>query len=343
MRASPLTSIARPVIVFTALVATLSPVAVAQTQQAHDMMQMAPALPRDTIVAFAKLNVTLSQLKDSAQAQLAQPRNGKAETQQQIRDDQAAKIAETLHRSGVTENEFRRKTYIVSTDAATRRIFDSVVAQVSGVPTPGQLPPAAPKAAAIKVPAGPVGTHIGHVVNGFGDTPGGQGLLPVAFAEARIAITHASLAARAPTNLDAMKLHAGHVINAVDPTIIATGPGLGYGVKKAALGVATHIELAAKAQGASANVIAHAAHVSMSARNTVTRCDQIVALAQKIQAATTAEEAASLLNQLVPLTQQLVSGFDANGDGKVTWEAGEGGLQQAQEHVNLMLAGEHLP
>jgi hypothetical protein len=185
--------------------------------------------------------------------------------------------------------------------------------------------------------------HIGHVVNSFGDTPNAQGLLPVAFAEARVAIQHATLGARTPTNLDAMKLHAGHVINAIDPTIIATGPGLGYGLKKAALGVATHIDLAAKAPGASPNVILHANHVATSARNTVQRCDQVIALAQKIQAATTAEEAAALYNQLIPLTQQLVAGFDANSDGRITWEAGEGGLQQAQEHVNLLLAGEHLP
>ena len=39
-----------------------------------------------------------------------------------------------------------------------------------------------------------------------------------AMAEARVAVQHAGLAARNPANLDAMKLHAGHVINAVDPT-----------------------------------------------------------------------------------------------------------------------------
>ena len=34
-----------------------------------------------------------------------------------------------------------------------------------------------------------------------------------------------------------IQTHAGHVINAIDPTIVAQGPGLGYGVKKAAQGV----------------------------------------------------------------------------------------------------------
>ena len=44
--------------------------------------------------------------------------------------------------------------------------------------------------------------------------------------------------------------------------------------------------------------------------------------------------------RIVSLTEQLVSGADLNSDGRVTWELGEGGLQQVQEHVNLMLATE---
>jgi hypothetical protein len=297
-------------------------------------------MSRDDILAFAKASVAVGKERDSTQLRLAMPRNQKVEAQDALRDTLRMKIGEILHHAGLTDEEFRHKTYVVSTDGASRRIFDSVVAQLSGVPTPGQVPAAAAGPAPVKVPAGAVGMHIGHVVNGFSDTPGGQGLLPVALAEARVAIQHAGLAARSPTNLDAMKLHAGHVINAIDPTIVTTGPGLGYGLKKAANGVATHIELAAKAPGASPNVIMHANHVATAARSTVSRADQVLALAQKIQAATSAEEAAALVNQLVPLTQQLVAGFDANGDGRITWEQGEGGLQQAQEHVTLLLAGE---
>src|SRR5439155_16114125 len=134
--------------------------------------------------------------------------------------------------------------------------------------------------------------------------------------------------ARDPSNLNAMKTHAGHVINAVDPTIVAAGPGLGYGVKKAAMGVAAHIDLAAKAQGASQNVITHANHIATSAKNTVQRADQVVALAKQIQAATSAADAAALVSQLVSLTAQLTAGVDSNGDGRITWQEGEGGLQQ---------------
>ena len=300
----------------------------------------AAGMTRDELVAFAKLEVAISVARDSAQFQLALARNKTPAMQQQLRDKLSAQIAEIIQRAGTTQAEYDRKTFLVSTDAGARKIFDGLVAQITGVPTPGQVVPTVAATAAIKVPDGPVGLHVGHVVNSFGDTPNHQGLLPVALAEAKTAAQHATLAARTPTNLEAMKLHAGHVINAIDPTIVTAGPGLGYGAKKAAIGIGNHMELAAKAPGASPNVIMHASHVAMSARNTVSRCDQIIALAKQVQAATSASDAAALVSQLVSLTAQLTAGADANGDGKIDWQENEGGLQQAQEHVALLLAGE---
>jgi hypothetical protein len=69
----------------------------------------------------------------------------------------------------------------------------------------------------------------------------------------------------------------------------------------------------------------------------------VIALARRIQASTSAADAAPLAAQLATLTEQLVSGVDLNKDGKVGWDQGEGGLQQAQDHANLMLAAEKLP
>ena len=297
----------------------------------------ASRMARDEVVSFAKLSLSVAQVRDSIQKQLAQPRNKTLQAQQQLRDQMAASIAEVLHHAGVSDEEYRHKTYVVSTDSASRAIFDSTIANLTGAPLPGQLAVGAP---AIAVPAGPIGVHIGHLMNGFTDTPKGLGLLPTAMEEARTASVHAGLAGRDPENLAAMKLHAGHVINAVDPSVMATGPGLGYGVKRAALGVATHADLAGKVPGASQNVITHANHVATSARNTVQRADAVVALAQRIQAATVASDAAALVSQLVSLTNELVLGKDVDADGRVSWKEGEGGLQQCDEHVRLLLAGE---
>ncbi len=185
-----------------------------------------------------------------------------------------------------------------------------------------------------------VQTHMGHVTTSFQAAPMEQGLLPTAVAEAKIAAQHAALAMKSEGNLDAMKLHAGHVIHAVDPSVEMKGPGLNYGVKRAAMGVAQHIGLAAKADGASKNVMTHSAHVSASANNVVTRADEIVAVAQQIRAATTTAEANAHLADLNSLAQELYAGVDANQDGRVGWQTGEGGLEQAEAHMQLMIKGE---
>ena len=80
----------------------------------------------------------------------------------------------------------------------------------------------------------------------------------------------------------------------------------------------------------------HANHVATSARNTVQRADAIVSLAKRIQAATAASDASTLVSQLVSLTNELMLGKDADADGKVTWKEGEGGLQQCDEHARLI-------
>jgi hypothetical protein len=64
---------------------------------------------------------------------------------------------------------------------------------------------------------------------------------------------------------------------------------------------------------------------------------------KQIQEATEAKAAASLIAQLASLCSQLASGADSNADGRVDWGNGEGGLQQAEEHVKLMMAGERRP
>ena len=184
--------------------------------------------------------------------------------------------------------------------------------------------------------------HIGHVADKWNDTPEMVGLLPAAIAEARVAAQHAGLAASDTSNLDSMKRHTAHVLHAVDPTQIENGPGAGYGVKQAAEGAAKHIMAAANSDDASGAVKTHAEHVATSARNTVARADEIVMLAQKIDATTSAGDAAGLVTELNDLAQALLAGVDANNDGRTGWQEGEGGLETAETHLNLMKNAEGL-
>lgn len=185
-----------------------------------------------------------------------------------------------------------------------------------------------------------VQAHIGHVADNFPQTPDKQGLLPTALDEAKIAAQHASLGAKNPDDLAGMKLHAGHVLHALDPGVEAKGPGKGYGLKKAAQGAAQHIEMAAKIDGASANVKTHSTHIAGAANSAATRADEAIALAQKVRTATTAGEAAAAMKELSTALDGVVAGIDANKDGRVNWAAPEGGLNQAQQHLEFLKKGE---
>jgi hypothetical protein len=191
-------------------------------------------------------------------------------------------------------------------------------------------------------PPNPVHTHIGHVMTQWKDTPSTQGFLPVAVADGKVAAVHAGYMQKAPDNLDSIKLHAGHVLNALDPSLEAKGPGSGYGVKQAAAGALQHLQLAAKSEGASKNVLTHTEHVSASLEDVMQWTDAAIATAQKIRAATTAAAAAPLVTELVQQLAAINSGMDANKDGKVGWQTGEGGLEQAQMHMGFMMKGEGL-
>ena len=184
---------------------------------------------------------------------------------------------------------------------------------------------------------GSVSPHVGHVQTSFRDTPEQKGFLETALAEADVAIQHAGFGMRDLTSLDNMKLHGGHVLHAVDPTLIAMGPGKGYGLKKAASNIASHISMAGAAEDQPAGVKTHSVHVAASATNTVQRADEIAVLAQQIQSASTAAEAKLLFEQLNAKAQQLRAGLDANNDGRVGWQEGEGGLDACETHMDLMM------
>lgn len=177
--------------------------------------------------------------------------------------------------------------------------------------------------------------HIGHVWRGWTDTPQEKGFLTVASAEAQIATWQSSLALESGGDLNAMKTHAMGVLHAVDPSQAQDGPGMGYGLKKAAEGVVTHIELAARSDSAHISVTTYAPRVAACARNALERVDEIVPLVREIQAASSASQADPLVERLDMLANQVLDGIDADMDGQVGWR--EGGLWEAEVQMRLLM------
>jgi len=184
--------------------------------------------------------------------------------------------------------------------------------------------------------------HMGHVLTAWEDTPGQQGFLPTAQAEAEVAAQHAGFAASRPDDLAWMQMHVVHVVNAIDPSVEPEGPGAGYGVRRAVEGVAQHVRLAADSPGASDNVKLHAGHVETSAGNVVVWSERVVVLGRQVGDASSAGEAAPIVAEIEGITQAILAGTDADGDGQATWEENEGGLQQAAQHMQFMQEGEGL-
>jgi len=170
-----------------------------------------------------------------------------------------------------------------------------------------------------------VHAHIGHVMTAWRDTPGTVGFLTVAMSDARVAAAHALLTSKSTDSLADMKLHAGHVLHALEPTLEAKGPASGYGTKKAAAGALQHVGFAAGVEGASLTVKGHATVVSAKLNDTMAAIDRAIASAQKVRAATSVGDASAASDELLGLTTQI-------GDG----------LQQAQQEMRMMMKSEGL-
>ncbi|MGB1839985.1 MAG: hypothetical protein ACPHWZ_02665 [Longimicrobiales bacterium] len=186
----------------------------------------------------------------------------------------------------------------------------------------------------------PVHAHIGHAADAFRGTPDGMGLLPTAIAEAEVAHQHATLAGRDLSSLEGMQRHMAHVIHALDAGRVEGGPGLGYGMIPASERAAQHTELAAASEGASDAVKTHSVHVATAARSAAAHAERAIEVAERIQEAETAEEAAAMLNELTALMDAALNGLDADENGRISWQDGEGGLAQANTHMGLIRQAE---
>lgn len=169
-----------------------------------------------------------------------------------------------------------------------------------------------------------VHAHIGHVMTAWRDTPGQVGLLTIAQSDQRIAAAHVLLLSKS-TTLEDMKLHAGHVLHALEPTLETAGPASGYGAKKAAAGAMQHVGFTAAVDNASPAVKSHASTVNAKLTDTIAAIDRAIAVAQTIRAASAVSNATASAGELQSLVQDIGAG-----------------LQQAEQEMRVMMKSEGL-
>ena len=169
-----------------------------------------------------------------------------------------------------------------------------------------------------------VHAHIGHVMIGWRDTPGQVGLLTIAQSDTRIAAAHVLLLVKS-TSLDDMKLHAGHILHALDPALEKAGPASGYGAKKAAAGAMQHVGFTAAVDNASATVKAQAAKVTATLSDASAAIDRTIAAAQKVRSAASPPDAAAPIREIESGVEEIARG-----------------LQQSEQEMRAMMKAEGL-
>ena len=85
-------------------------------------VQEVMSIPADRIEPFARAHLAINLLRDRAHAELAEPKSKKIESQVELRDKLRSGTAQVLKEYKLTDAEFARYTFLVSTDFEQRTI-----------------------------------------------------------------------------------------------------------------------------------------------------------------------------------------------------------------------------
>lgn len=225
--------------------------------------------------------------------------------------------------------------------------------------------------------------HIGHLMTCWDDTPDQAGLLVTAESEAVTALEHARLAMAETEDVAVIRQHLNHVVHALNPALQEEGPGLDYGLILAAEGALVHIDFALEAEGAfgvgngetgaetadaagetasdsvdealaelfqgaasgdmSDLIIHQTGYARDSLANAVEWSTQALDIARSATEGMSLDQASINALAVVGLLTAVIEGQDLDGDGKISAQAGEGGLGQAHAAVSVIMAAERMP
>jgi hypothetical protein len=217
----------------------------------------------------------------------------------------------------------------------------AVLAIAGAAPGAAQLPDSitsvvATDSAQARIVPSEVVVVLAYLLDGYADTPDGMGIIPTGMAEAKLAAEYVRLAGRDSTDLNNMVRNMAHVLHAIDPSEVASGFGLGYGVKRAAEEMLRQAEVVMAVDELSHNVLSHIRHVPLAAYGALAKADEAIALARRIERARTPGEALPQIEDLAVLVRTMAWGSDSDRDGRIGYSDGEAGIAQATYHLKLL-------
>jgi hypothetical protein len=175
--------------------------------------------------------------------------------------------------------------------------------------------------------------HVGHCLTTWRDTPGRQGLLPVARAELDTARREADAALGDDLSRAQKIAHIRNISHALNPDAERLGPGSGYGAIRALEGAIEHLEYAATSDDASVNLVTTIAQLTGMGGRIVERLRDAAARAKSADTRQAAELDRTAL-ELRAALKTIALGSDANEPV---------GLEQFQAQLDAMLARETNP
>ncbi len=109
-----------------ALLGTVTPAALSGQETRVDTAGIDEA----RLTAYAKAFIAISAARDSVGTELVLPRNKKPEVQLELREKLREHVARVLREHHLTQDEYNRITYAVSSDARQRQAFDGIMARL---------------------------------------------------------------------------------------------------------------------------------------------------------------------------------------------------------------------
>ena len=180
-----------------------------------------------------------------------------------------------------------------------------------------------------------------NVTKGSPATPGNVGFLRLAEIEAASASEQADKALAAE-DLETMRTHLRKLLTALDPRTEASESVSRTGLIYATAAINANLSIAQQMEEASVNLRTQAGRAIVASDNVIEWSQGLADTTRAALQFQSLEPAREMMASARGSLNHIIYGKDANGDGKIGWQKGEGGLQQVREYVEYLAKGEGL-